>query len=80
MKVLHLDKQTHVIDKIIELAPQAVDKVKEMMDKRKEDDPEFHHRIKKLINRLASLIFVNKAILFALSIGTNYHLHCTYFV
>ncbi|MHC2833019.1 hypothetical protein ACUXEY_001505 [Bacillus sp. F9_6S_D1_P_5] len=24
--------------------------------------------------------FVNKAILFALSIGTNYHLHCTYFV
>lgn len=41
MKVLHLDKQTHVIDKIIELAPQAVDKVKEMMDKRKEDDPEF---------------------------------------
>lgn len=41
VKVLHLDKQTHVIDKIIELAPQAVDKVKEMMDKRKEDDPEF---------------------------------------
>ncbi|MBO1625294.1 sporulation protein YtfJ [Bacillus cereus] len=41
VKVLHLDQQTHVIDKILELAPQAVDKVKEMMEKRKGDEPEF---------------------------------------
>lgn len=41
VKVLHLDKQTHIIDKVIELAPQAVDKVKEMMEKRKGDEPEF---------------------------------------
>ena len=41
VKVLHLDKQTHIIDRVMELAPQAVEKVKEMMEKRKDQEPEF---------------------------------------
>ncbi|CAM4212274.1 GerW family sporulation protein [Bacillus manliponensis] len=41
VKVLHLDKQTHIVDKVIELAPQAVEKIKEVMDKKKGDEPEF---------------------------------------
>lgn len=41
VKVLHLDKQTHIVDKVIELAPQAVEKIKEIMDKKQGDEPEF---------------------------------------
>ena len=41
VKVLHLDKQTHILDQIMELAPQAVDKVKEMMNKQKDEQPEY---------------------------------------
>ena len=41
VKVLHLDKQTHILDKIVELAPQAVDKVKEMMSKQEDEQPEY---------------------------------------
>lgn len=41
VKVLHLDKQTHILDKIVELAPQAVDKVKEMMNKQEDEQPEY---------------------------------------
>lgn len=41
VKVLHLDKQTHIVDKVIELAPQAVEKIKEVMDQKQGDEPEF---------------------------------------
>ncbi|MCP1125507.1 GerW family sporulation protein [Bacillus sp. 3103sda1] len=41
VKVLHLDKQTHILDKVMELAPQAVDKVKEMMNTQKDEQPEY---------------------------------------
>lgn len=41
VKLLHLDKQTHILDKIMELAPQAVDKVKEMMNKQNDEQTEY---------------------------------------
>ncbi|MDG4656508.1 GerW family sporulation protein [Ectobacillus antri] len=33
VKVLHLEKHTHLLDKIIELTPQAIEKVQDMMNK-----------------------------------------------
>jgi sporulation protein YtfJ len=36
IKVLHLAEQAHILDKVIDLAPQAVDKVQQMMNKKKE--------------------------------------------
>lgn len=33
IKVMHLGEQTHTVEKIIEMAPQAMEKVKEMMAK-----------------------------------------------
>ena len=34
VKMLHLDENTHLYEKILDLAPQAVDKIQQMMDKR----------------------------------------------
>ncbi|MFX3625400.1 MAG: GerW family sporulation protein [Ectobacillus sp.] len=34
VKMLHLDENTHLLDKIIDLAPQAVEKVQEMFKKK----------------------------------------------
>ncbi|UOY94304.1 GerW family sporulation protein [Ectobacillus sp. JY-23] len=36
VKVLHLEKHTHLLDKIIELTPQAIEKVQDMMKKDEE--------------------------------------------
>jgi sporulation protein YtfJ len=36
IKVLHLSEQAHILDKVIDLAPQAVDKVQQMMNKKKQ--------------------------------------------
>ena len=35
VKMLHLDESTHLYEKILELAPQAVDKIQQMFSKRK---------------------------------------------
>ncbi len=34
VKMLHLDENTHLYEKILDLAPQAVDKIQQMMDKK----------------------------------------------
>ncbi|HEY2421118.1 MAG TPA: GerW family sporulation protein [Neobacillus sp.] len=36
VKMLHLDESTHLYEKILELAPQAVDKIQQMFSKRDE--------------------------------------------
>jgi sporulation protein YtfJ len=36
VKMLHLDESTHLYEKILELAPQAVDKIQQMFSKRNE--------------------------------------------
>lgn len=34
VRILHLNENTHLIDKLIDMAPDVVDKIKEMMNKR----------------------------------------------
>jgi sporulation protein YtfJ len=36
VKMLHLDESTHLYEKILELAPQAVDKIQQMLSKKNE--------------------------------------------
>jgi sporulation protein YtfJ len=36
VKMLHLDESTHLYEKILELAPQAVDKIQQMLSKKDE--------------------------------------------
>ncbi|WP_042459705.1 GerW family sporulation protein [Neobacillus dielmonensis] len=36
VKMLHLDESTHIYEKILELAPQAVDKIQQMFSKKDE--------------------------------------------
>lgn len=36
VKVMHLEEQTHVIEKMMDLAPQALEKVKDMLAKKAE--------------------------------------------
>jgi sporulation protein YtfJ len=36
VKMLHLDESTHLYEKILELAPQAVDKIQQMFSKKNE--------------------------------------------
>ncbi|WP_251549593.1 GerW family sporulation protein [Neobacillus muris] len=36
VKMLHLDENTHIYEKILELAPQAVDKIQQMFSKKDE--------------------------------------------
>jgi sporulation protein YtfJ len=36
VKMLHLDESTHLYEKILELAPQAVDKIQQMLSKKSE--------------------------------------------
>jgi sporulation protein YtfJ len=37
VKMLHLDESTHLYEKILDLAPQAVDKIQQMMSKKDQD-------------------------------------------
>ena len=36
VKMLHLDESTHLYEKILEMAPQAVDKIQQMFSKKNE--------------------------------------------
>jgi len=38
VKMLHLDESTHLYEKILELAPQAVDKIQQMFSKKNEEN------------------------------------------
>jgi sporulation protein YtfJ len=38
VKMLHLDESTHLYEKILDLAPQAVDKIQQMMSKKDENN------------------------------------------
>ncbi|MBO9131196.1 GerW family sporulation protein [Bacillus sp. 165] len=38
VKMLHLDENTHLIDKVIEMAPQAVQKIQDMFKKKDNED------------------------------------------
>ncbi|WP_077619079.1 GerW family sporulation protein [Bacillus sinesaloumensis] len=38
VKMLHLDESTHLFEKLLELAPQAVDKVQQMLKKNNQDN------------------------------------------
>ena len=38
VKMLHLDESTHLYEKILDLAPQAVDKIQQMMSKKDQND------------------------------------------
>ncbi|MDQ0196992.1 GerW family sporulation protein [Neobacillus ginsengisoli] len=42
VKMLHLDESTHLYEKILELAPQAVDKIQQMFSKKDEVKNENH--------------------------------------
>lgn len=37
VKMLHLDESTHLFEKLLELAPQAVDKIQQMLKKNNQD-------------------------------------------
>jgi sporulation protein YtfJ len=38
VKMLHLDESTHLYEKILDLAPQAVEKIQQMMSKKDQDN------------------------------------------
>ncbi|MCM2531413.1 GerW family sporulation protein [Neobacillus pocheonensis] len=42
VKMLHLDESTHLYEKILEMAPQAVDKIQQMFSKKDEVNQENH--------------------------------------
>lgn len=42
VKMLHLDESTHLYEKILEMAPQAVDKIQQMFSKKEEINNEKH--------------------------------------
>jgi sporulation protein YtfJ len=39
VKLLHLDESTHLYEKILDVAPQAIEKIQEMLKKNKKDSP-----------------------------------------
>jgi sporulation protein YtfJ len=44
VKMLHLDENTHLYEKILDLAPQAVDKIQQMMDKKNKKNNQDHDK------------------------------------
>lgn len=42
IKVLHLDENTHLLDKVIDMAPQAVEKIQDMLKKSKQEADQTH--------------------------------------
>ncbi|WP_066370749.1 GerW family sporulation protein [Neobacillus fumarioli] len=51
VKMLHLDESTHLYEKILELAPQAVDKIQQMFSKRDQQHNEQSGRNNQYQNR-----------------------------
>ncbi|GLH64633.1 GerW family sporulation protein [Parageobacillus sp. G301] len=43
VKLLHLDESTHLYEKILDVAPQAIEKIQEMLKKNKKDSPTEKH-------------------------------------
>ncbi|MGZ4160923.1 MAG: GerW family sporulation protein [Neobacillus sp.] len=52
VKMLHLDESTHLYEKILELAPQAVDKIQQMFSKKDETKQVNHSTTEQLKNDL----------------------------
>ncbi|MEH7331494.1 GerW family sporulation protein [Neobacillus drentensis] len=46
VKMLHLDESTHLYEKILEVAPQAVDKIQQMFSKRDDGRQQTNHQTK----------------------------------
>ncbi|MGG1677703.1 GerW family sporulation protein [Neobacillus sp. NRS-1170] len=46
VKMLHLDESTHLYEKILEVAPQAVDKIQQMFSKKDDGRIQTHHQTK----------------------------------
>jgi sporulation protein YtfJ len=44
VKMLHLDESTHLYEKILELAPQAVDKIQQMFSKKDDNKQQQNHQ------------------------------------
>lgn len=44
VKMLHLDEQTHLLEKILDLAPGAVDKIQQILKKNNHNDHD-HHQV-----------------------------------
>jgi sporulation protein YtfJ len=44
VKLLHLDESTHLYEKILDLAPQAIEKIQQMLKKNKQQQHEPNHR------------------------------------
>jgi sporulation protein YtfJ len=44
VKMLHLDESTHLYEKILDLAPQAVDKIQQMMSKKDQNNHQDDHK------------------------------------
>jgi sporulation protein YtfJ len=42
VKLLHLDESTHLYEKILDLAPQAIEKIQQMLKKNKQQQGESH--------------------------------------
>ncbi|WP_100488860.1 GerW family sporulation protein [Sporolactobacillus pectinivorans] len=47
VKTIHLDNSTHLYERMIDLAPQTVDKIKEILEKAGSDEPEIKPRRKR---------------------------------
>lgn len=47
VKMLHLDESTHLYEKLLELAPQAVDKIQQMLSKKDESNQQSSHKSQK---------------------------------
>lgn len=43
VKLLHLDENTHLYEKILDLAPQAVEKIQQMFKKKEQDENKSDH-------------------------------------
>ena len=43
VKLLHMDKETHIYERLLELAPQAVEKIQSLFQKKKGETFEFTH-------------------------------------
>ncbi|EIJ79271.1 sporulation protein YtfJ [Bacillus methanolicus PB1] len=44
VKMLHLDESTHLYEKILDLAPQAVEKIRQMFDKKNDNLNKTHYQ------------------------------------
>ncbi|MDE3839911.1 sporulation protein YtfJ [Bacillus methanolicus] len=44
VKMLHLDESTHLYEKILDLAPQAVEKIRQMFDKKNDHSNKTHYQ------------------------------------